>query len=359
MKVNLVVHSLDIKNMGGVNRVTIDLAHALLEENIDITIYSLGEINNFCCDISDKIKIISLGMLSHSTNEYVGLRKIKWFKESYDLLQVEICNKKDEIWVMSSPPLNLLISFLKFKFPYLKVIGCDHTSTTYSKGFFVDKLKYTILKKNNYMIALTLKDKKNYEKKGLKTVFIPNFIDLSSVSTIFNKRKYLIFVGRLSEEKQPIEALKVYALSRLWEKNINLRVFGSGNLHAEVLDFIYRNDLHNYVDVITNETDPNCIYKDAYALLMTSRVEGFGMVLLEAISRNIPCVAYNVPYGPESILNNGENGYLVEFGDLSGAARTLNLDNLKKMHDQDIKSTLKSFSKDAVISKWLEVLNNV
>lgn len=358
MKVNLVVHSLDIENMGGVNRVTIDLAHSLLELNFNVTIYSLGKINNLCCEVSEKIQIISLDMLNHSTNQYKGLNKIKWFQKSYQLLINKIYNRSEEVWLVSSPPLNLLFSIIKFKIPNLIVIGCDHTSTIYSKGFLIDQLKYSLLKKINYMIALTTQDQSFYKDKGLKAIYIPNFIDVSKIKKKENQKKYVIFVGRLSEEKQPIEALKIYALSRLWEQGIKFRIFGYGHLEAEVLKFILDNDLQLYVEVITNEMDPENIYQDAYVLLMTSKIEGFGMVLLESISRNIPCIAYDAPYGPRNIIINGINGYLVELGDFSKGAEFLTSHSLREIHKSDISFTLKSFSKKVVIQKWFEVLSN-
>lgn len=359
MKINFVVHSLDKKNMGGVNRVVIDLAEALVEKNFEITIYSLGQINNLCYEISSDIRIISLGMSKHSTNQYSGLQKIKWVKKSYQLLKVIINDKYDEIWLTSSPPLNLLFSILKYSYPTLRVIGCDHTSTIYSKGFFVDKFKNLLLKKLNYIVALTEQDRKNYLNKGLNTIFIPNFIDLLSIKLNKNNRKFVIFVGRLSEEKQPIDAIKIYALSRLWEQDIKFRIFGYGELEPKVIKFIHENKIEKHVELITNESNLENIYQNAYALLMTSKVEGFGMVLLEAISRNIPCIAYNVPYGPESIIINGINGYLVDFGDIESSSKLLKNISLDKFYNSDIQATLNLFSKEKIIQQWLEVLNNV
>ncbi|MFW2066475.1 glycosyltransferase [Acinetobacter johnsonii] len=359
MKINFVVHSLDKSNIGGVVKVVTDLANIFVENGLDVTIYSIGEINNLCFDISHKVKIVSLEFKKHSTNQYESFKKINWFIDSFNIFSKILKEKNNEIWMPTSPPLNLLFAGLKIKNSKTKIIGCDHTSTVYSKGYFVDKFKYILLKKIDYMIALTVQDQKKYQDKGLSSIYIPNFIDLSTIKSEENRKKYIIFVGRFSEEKQPLEALKIYNLSKLWEKDIKFRIFGYGNLHADILNFISTNSLESYVEVITDEIDPENIYKDAYALLMTSKVEGFGMVLLESISRNIPCIAYNVPYGPENIIVNGVNGYLLSFGDLHGGAELLKNHSLIKMHDCNIKSTLTSFSKEIIVQKWLKVLNDV
>lgn len=45
--------------------------------------------------------------------------------------------------------------FFKYTFSDVKIIGCDHTSTIFSKGLLIDKIKYLLLKKLNYVVALT------------------------------------------------------------------------------------------------------------------------------------------------------------------------------------------------------------
>jgi glycosyltransferase involved in cell wall biosynthesis len=53
-------------------------------------------------------------------------------------------------------------------------------------------------------------------------------------------------------------------------------------------------------------------YVEASFYLMTSRFEGFGMVLIEAMASGLPCVAYDCPCGPRGVLTHGEDGFLVK-----------------------------------------------
>jgi glycosyltransferase involved in cell wall biosynthesis len=50
-------------------------------------------------------------------------------------------------------------------------------------------------------------------------------------------------------------------------------------------------------------------YVEASFYLMTSRFEGFGMVLIEAMASGLPCVAYDCPCGPRGVLTHGEDGF--------------------------------------------------
>ncbi|WP_287909467.1 glycosyltransferase [Acinetobacter sp.] len=360
MKVNFVVHSLDKSNMGGVIKVVTDLANALVEKNIDVCIYSIGKIDEICFNTISKVNIISLGSYKHSTSQYLSYKKINWFIENFNIFNELLKDKQNEIWLPTSPPLNLLFSILKIFNPKITIVGCDHTSTIFSKGFFVDGLKYLLLKKLDLMVALTDQDKHFYSSKGINSIVIPNFVDIDSIELCKeNERLNVVYVGRFSAEKQPLEALEIFHKSELWKSGKKFKMFGYGSLKVAINDYIENNRLTDFVEVIGNETNPEKIYKDAFCLLMTSKVEGFPMVLLEAISRGIPCFSYDCKYGPRNIITNGVNGRLIKQNDKLTFIRELNLSNILQLIDSiENDSKIQEFNKPLIISKWVEALNN-
>lgn len=358
MKINFVVHSLDKTNMGGVIKVVTDLANALVEYNISVCIYSIGRVDNICFKTQPQVNVISLDLEKHSTNQYLGYKKINWFVESFKVFKKVLKEKKGEIWLPTSPPLNLLFSFLKIQSHKIEVIGCDHTSTIFSKGVIIDRLKYILLKKIDVMVALTDQDKNFYSKNGINSVVIPNFIDIESIKIQNNNRLYVIYVGRFSDEKQPIEALEIFHKSELWKFGKIFKMFGCGKLESDIYDYISQHKLNDFVEVITNENDPDKIYKDALCLLMTSQVEGFPMVLLEAIGRKIPCFSYDCKYGPRNIILGGVNGSLITQGDKAAFVEELNMSNILALIDLiSIDSKIKQFDKPIVVKKWLKILS--
>ena len=357
MNINFIVHSLDRSNMGGVIKVVTELANILAQKNIRVTIYSIGCINSICFEVSSQVTVIALNIDKHSTSQYFGLKKINWFISLYKIFYSIIGKKNNEIWLPTSPPLNLLFSILKYKLPNIKVIGCDHTSTVYSKGNIVDTLKYFLLKNLDCMVALTKEDQEFYVKNGIKSTVISNPIDLNSIVFQNNKRNSIIFVGRFSSEKQPLIALKLYYESKLWKHNINFRMYGNGPLENELRSAIKVYGLENNVLIVNNEYNPNYIYKNALFLLMTSKVEGLPMVLLEAIGRNIPCLAFDCPYGPRNIIISGVNGFLVEADDFESALKILSLDNILKINNENIINTISQYDINNIVEKWLCILN--
>lgn len=362
MRLNFIVHSLDKKDMGGVAKVVTNLVNLLSQqEELEVVIYNLGEVHQLAFALDSKVKLITLNLNKHSTVQYRGLFKLRWFYTVDNVLK-NILEHSDEndVWLPMSPPLNLLFALQKYKYKKLKIVGCDHTSTIYSKGIFIDKIKYTLLKKLDYIIALTKEDDIFYKKSGLSSVCIPNFIEYLSQEVPSN-RKNIIYVGRFSDEKQPEMVVKTYYLSKLNEKGINLKMFGHGNLLPNIIDLIKEYQLQDYVEIISGENNPDIIYTDVYALLLTSKMEGFPTVLLEAIARNIPCVSFDIPNGPRNIIIHEENGFLIEPNNLEQMSNYLKSDTLKNMHNRCISNTLLRYNRENVLKIWfdlLEVLKN-
>lgn len=348
-----VVHSFDASYIGGVLKITSDLANALSRRGFSVKILSLGRVYKPAFALNENIIMESINIDKYSTQFYSGLKKILWFKQTYKALSSYILQNINSIFILSSPPLNIIFSVLKLKYPNTQMVGCDHTSTSYKANNLIGKLKFNLYNRLDKFIALTEEDNKFYLSQGIHSVYIPNFIEPIKNSYPGSKRNYLLFVGRFSLEKRPLLALEIYKKSKLWEKGIKFRMFGDGPLYNEMKNFININALEDYVEIIQKVSDPNVIYKDAYALIMTSSVEGFGMVLLEAISRNIPSIAFDVNYGPRTIIQHGINGFLIEDGDLDNFNSYLH--QIGSKIPEIINETVKYFNIDNVILNWIQL----
>ena len=356
MKIFFVVHSFDTKDRGGVLKVVSDLTESFaFRTNLDVQVVSFRKVEELAFHLEGTTKLVSLNLKNYNTTSYKGLKKIQWFREAYNSISSIIMDNQDAIWITSSPPITLLFSILKRKFN-IKVIGCDHISTVYGKKFPVDLVRYSLIRKLDLMVALTPPDRDFYLSKNIPSIFIPNAIDFSQIKKIVNNRKYLVFVGRFHEVKQPLKAMELFLNSGIHESGFRMKMFGQGKLHQEMLDFIEKNGCHDYFEIITNESNQDNIFKDAYALLMTSKVEGLPMVLLEAIARNIPCLSFDCPYGPATIINNGINGYLIEdnindFKDKFSQLADINFDEISR--------SISEFSIESVTDQWISIFNDL
>ena len=356
MEINFIVHTFDKRDKGGVLRVISELANVLSQrDQLTINVFSLGNITELAFPLSNKINVISLGLIEYNTQFYSSYKKIKWFKDANDVLQEHIKRNEHSIWITSSPPLTLLFSIYKLFFK-IKVIGCDHTSTVYKKNYFFEFLRVFLLRKLNVIVSLTKEDASYYNSKSIRSVYIPNGIDFNKISEIDNKRKYVIFVGRLSVEKRPFKAIELFINSKLYIEGRKFLMYGDGELKTKLSTYIKNEKLDSSVELITNVTDLDLLYKDAYALLLTSSIEGFGMVLLEAMSRGIPCIAVDCPYGPRNIIQNGLNGFLISDDIVNIDHEFINIKNLDK---QLIVDSVRKFDLKEVEKKWFLLISEV
>jgi glycosyltransferase involved in cell wall biosynthesis len=156
---------------------------------------------------------------------------------------------------------------------------------------------------------------------GRKVVKIPNavvgpeFADKAAEPVShpwLDRRGPPVFVtaGRLVAQKDHATLLRAFAL-HLEQGPARLIILGSGPLRAE-LDALCRElGISEVVDFVGFRDNPLPWFRRADAFVLSSRSEGFGNVLVEAMACGTPAIATNCPYGPAEILENGKYGLLV------------------------------------------------
>ena len=127
------------------------------------------------------------------------------------------------------------------------------------------------------------------------------------------KKNRLISVARYSPEKQLLHQLEVVQRLKNEFPDIELHLYGFGfKIGQQMKQFIQQHGLEKNVFLrgfMPNLTDE---YDKASLALMTSLEEGFSLSTLEAESHGVPVIGYKICYGPDEIIEDSINGYLVE-----------------------------------------------
>jgi glycosyltransferase involved in cell wall biosynthesis len=297
---------------GGIERVIATLTEKLAA-NYKITILVKDEPTSFY-KLDDRIKLLSLGntlnfnMNSQLSRFFTATKSV--YKNTKSLKQYLSKNCFDYYYF--AHPLNLLEFHLARGVRANDTVVTEHGAPNAYNSIY-KKIKKWLYPKAKVYIVPTTTDTLYYKKMGLPAQYLPHFkSDLPYEKAPLNQNVALS-VGRFTAVKQQMILLQIwsYLVNEKKIKNWKLFLVGNGELKGQFETYIDTNNLHDYIFLMPPRQDVAFYYKQASLFLLSSKTEGFGMVLLEAISFGLPCISFDCPSGPRDIIKNNENGFLV------------------------------------------------
>lgn len=235
--------------------------------------------------------------------------------------------------------------------------GIDAYNSVYKK------IKKWLYPKAKTYVVPTKTDTELYLKMGFPAVYIPHFKSDIPYTKSLQNNKIAITIGRMTEAKRQ------WILIDLWDKIVNvhnitdwqLHIVGDGNLKQEYINKIHEKKLENNVKILPPQKEVENYYREASFFLLTSQSEGFGMVILEAMSFGLPCISYDCPAGPRDMITNNKNGFLVEYDNFAELEKlTVEIiTNSKKMIEFGNRAFAESkkWDDENILEKWRKILN--
>lgn len=212
------------------------------------------------------------------------------------------------------------------------------------------------------MVVLTETDKDFWQQYLSNVVAInnPNVMQSEANSSLENK--VAVSLGRLTRQKG------FDRLIDIWEKvaekypDWELHIYGEGAEKKKLMELISDKNLQEFVQINPPVKDVAKVYQSASLYLMASRFEGFGLVLIEAMSFGLPVIAYNV-IGPNELVQNNVNGFLIEDGNSDEFAYQIGLlcsdYEKRKELGENAKEFVEKFSPQQIMKQWSDLFNDV
>jgi len=332
---------------GGVERVLTLKANYFAEHfGYDITIIlTEGKGKPLFYPLSDKIKVINLNIgfeelwtCSFLKKIFVYLKKQRQYKKA---LTQELMRIRPDITVSL---LRREINFLNSIHDGSRKIGELHVNranyrnfeandSNFVKNLFARFWMYSLvskLKKLDRFVVLTEEDKTAWSElhNNISVIYDPLSFLPTQYSPLTDKR--VIAVGRYVYQKGFDLLLQAWATIEKQYSDWELVVFGDGNrepYEQQVNELgIDRSRCHLNGPTANIQKE----YVNSSVFVFSSRFEGFGMVLVEAMACGLPVVSFACPCGPKDIIKDGGDGLLVENGNVEALA-----DGLSKLMGDD------------------------
>ncbi|AHG22950.1 hypothetical protein Z042_21215 [Chania multitudinisentens RB-25] len=348
MQINLLINSL---KGGGTEKVCSLLASKMVYLEYQVNLFVLDSEG---CDyyINDKVNVVFLG----KAGTIRSFPKLVHLIRNYDIQSILVFNHE----------LALVLFFCKFiLMKNVRIISRINNTLSYS-------IK---LKKKSYRIFVGLMMKLFYKKmdfyifqsEGIKKDVLSNFgvkdnyvvinnpVRIPKKDNIVRSKNSMLYIGRLVRQKNIIDILKAHKLLIERGKDIYLDIVGDGPELDKLTTYCHEENILNRVNFHGHIKDVSRFFSGATVTILSSLNEGFPNVLLESLSHGTPIVSYDCPSGPEEIILDGVNGFLVEYLNHQKLAVSIEKALQHTWDEALIFKTIEKYKEDNIISEYINV----
>jgi len=362
MKKKILIYFNSMIPSGGIERVIATLANKMCL-HYDVTILVKDQSQSFY-KLDGKINLISLenelyfNMNSKVSRMFSAFNSIIENKKS---LTFFLKNNYFDYYYLAHP-LNALEFHFARGIHKQDTIISEHGSPDAYNAIY-KRIKSWLYPKAKQYIVPTTTDTLYYLKKQFPAIYLPHFKSDLQYDKVSLKNNVALSIGRFTEVKQQMVLLRIWN-SIVNERNIKdwkLFIVGTGELKDEFEKYIKEYNLLDFVFLFPPRQDVEYYYKQASLFLLSSRTEGFGMVLLEAISFGLPCISFDCPSGPRDIIKNNENGYLITLNDENAfeeaVFKFIGEPALRTRMAEESLLISESWNDEKLLEQWYNILN--
>jgi len=351
---------------GGAERVLVNLTRGFLERGHDVSVVTMfgAESNRYA--LPEGAKQIALDIAGYSPHVLSALwnniRRLIGIRRVVGATQPDV--------VISFMDRTNVLALLALQGTHLPVLVTEHVDPRMiSCGKIWERLRFWLYPRASCVVSVSqgLDQYFSWVKKEKRAViYNPLFINGAKEKDeyVWNNalKKHIIAMGRLTYQKG--FDLLINAFAQVAEKHPDweLHILGEGEERPALVSLVAKFKLDRRVFLPGWISDPFPILRASDFFVMSSRFEGFGNVLCEAMACGLPVISFDCPTGPSEIIRHGEDGLLIPSDDVDALASAM--DHL--MFDEEERKRLAArapevierFSLQKVMGMWEEVVSS-
>lgn len=198
--------------------------------------------------------------------------------------------------------------------------------------------------------------------------------ELKNVAVIYNplpffperqsdgSSKQVIAAGRYMPQKGFDRLIDAWSIVNMQHPDWVLRIYGDG-MRQQLQQQIDRLGIASSCILEHSTPDIDEKYCESSIFALSSRYEGFGMVIIEAMACGIPPVSFACPCGPRDIIDDGKNGLLVENGNIEMLAGKIcyliENDEIRRKMGQQARIDVERFKIEQIAGQWKELFESL
>ncbi len=352
-KIALVTYSL---SNGGLERVVANYSELFSDLGHEVHLFVIDSMVNY--EFSGTLHQYNIG-------ESKGFQKIKKYFELKKLIK----SLEFDLILDHRFRKNPISEFFWQHYIYYnqKVINFIHSSKLENYLTTLNEINRYIFKNNLFVcVSKGIEEKMNEKFPYFRTKTIYNPIKiLNKKAEIDVLKPYILAVGRMEKTnvKQFDVLLKCFTESTLPKKNFQLVILGDGETKQEMESLSKKLNIRDKTIFKGFVGNPYPYFENAYLTVLTSKYEGFGLVLAESLMCGTPVISFDCDCGPREIIQNRINGLLVE--NQNNTAFINALDELVEnsiLYDEikaNAKKFVEKFSFDCIKKEWETFLDEI
>ena len=347
----------------------------------DVTFITFEQGNHpFAYKLNDRIKVVDINcrfvelwnynIIKRNILNFILRRKLKKCltatlkKESPDIVISTTEDIKYNYCIFNLPYRFIVESHVHMKEIIKSSIKKQFFIHSISKIFF--KWKLSRINKCKLLVALTDADKRDWSKViNSDIIIIPNILTFypDKITDYSKRSKRILCVGRLTKQKGFDLMIKVWAKIADKHKDWKVDIYGDGDLRDTLNELINNYGLNDSITLHPSTSNIYNEHMDSSIFAFSSRFEGFGLVLIEAMSCGVPCISFDCPHGPSEIITNGKNGLLVQNGNIDEFANSLDsmINNYEQRKFMSINARIDSqkYKRENIMPQWIELFETL
>lgn len=368
-------------NVGGADKIIINKANYLADK-FGYEVYLITDSQNGLkpfFHVSDKVRMIDLGINFYQQYQYTPLKRLWVYQTLMSKYKREmkrvLADIRPDILISTFTRDAKLVGLYK---QYAKATIAEvHTTKSNIRALPELRRKefpYTLLafymehqlnnsaKQYDELIVLNTQEEELW-KPVRKVRIINNAVQIYPKEQNTLTAKSVIFVGRAEYEKGPDRLIEVWRIVAQKHPDWTVRMFCTGSMLDGLKAKVKEYSIEQQVLFMPATKDMEREYMNSAMCLMTSRFEGFPVVLQEAMGCGLPCLSFNCPSGPRHIITDQEDGYLVENGNIEAMAdkvcELIENEGLRRQLGLNAKQNIARYSEEKIMGQWKELFEQL